>query len=62
MYPSISLNLFRYAFFEYSSPANAHEAVKTTNGYKLDRTHTFSVNLVSDFDKYVSLSKVLEED
>uniref|UniRef100_T1IVX1 Eukaryotic translation initiation factor 3 subunit B n=1 Tax=Strigamia maritima TaxID=126957 RepID=T1IVX1_STRMM len=41
-----------YVFIEYSSPVNALEAMKTTYGQKLDRSHTFIVNLMSDFDKY----------
>ena len=41
----------RYIFLEYSSPMHAHEAVKMANGYKLDKAHTFAVNLFSDFDK-----------
>lgn len=42
---------FRYIFLEYSSPLHAQEAVKTANNYKLDKHHTFAVNLFSDFDK-----------
>ena len=30
----------------------ALEAVKQTDGYRLDKNHTFSVNLLSDFDRY----------
>lgn len=41
-----------YIFLEYSSPVNALEAVKTTNNYKLDKQHTFLVNLFTDFHKY----------
>merc|ERR1711962_1027998 len=33
----------------------ALEAVKQTNNYKLDKMHTFNVNLFSDFDKYESI-------
>jgi hypothetical protein len=40
-------------FIEYSSPIHALEAVKMANGYKLDKLHTFAVNLFSDFDKLV---------
>ena len=29
----------------------ALEAVKQTDGYRLDKNHTFSVNLMSDFDR-----------
>ena len=42
---------FRYIFLEYSNPASAQEAVKMTNGYKLDKAHTFAVNVFSDYDK-----------
>ena len=46
---------FRYIFLEYSNPHEANEAVKATNGYKLDKSHTFIVNLFSDFDKYANV-------
>lgn len=38
-------------FLEFSSPQNAYEAVKMTNGYKLDKQHSFKVNHFSDFEK-----------
>ena len=41
----------RYVFLEYSSPEDAQAAVKATDGYRLDKAHTFAVNLFSDFDK-----------
>ncbi|XP_074598834.1 eukaryotic translation initiation factor 3 subunit b [Brevipalpus obovatus] len=41
-----------YAFIEYESPAMAESAIKTLNGYKLDRAHLLEVNLFSDIDKY----------
>ncbi|CAG0900020.1 unnamed protein product [Darwinula stevensoni] len=44
-----------YMFLEYSSPVNAANAVKTTNGYKLDKAHTFCVNVFTDFEKYASI-------
>ena len=44
----------RYIFLEYQNPQDAQEAVKSTNGYKLDKQHTFIVNLFSDFDKLVT--------
>ncbi|GFR78417.1 eukaryotic translation initiation factor 3 subunit B, partial [Elysia marginata] len=44
-----------YMFLEFSSPQNAHEAVKMTHGYKLDKTHVFKVNHFSDFEKYVNI-------
>ncbi|KAG8197535.1 hypothetical protein JTE90_007271 [Oedothorax gibbosus] len=41
-----------YVFFEFASPEIAIEAVKSTNGYKLDKHHIFHVNLFTDFEKY----------
>lgn len=43
----------RYIFLEYASPAHATDAVKSADGYKLDKQHTFRVNLFTDFDKWV---------
>lgn len=45
-----------YLFLEYSKHQDAVEAVKNTNTYRLDRHHTFTVNLFSDFEKYESIS------
>ena len=42
---------YRYFFIEYSDPSEAAEAVKTCNGYKLDKKHIFAVNMFTDFDK-----------
>lgn len=47
--------IYRYIFLEYASPNQALEAVKNADGYKLDKQHTFRVNLFTDFDKYVSI-------
>ena len=47
--------VFSYIFLEFSNPHEAIEAVKSTNGYKLDKSHTFVVNLFSDFEKYASV-------
>ena len=44
-------NYHRYIFLEYQNPSDAAEAVAATNGYKLDKSHTFIVNLFSDFEK-----------
>jgi translation initiation factor 3 subunit B len=41
-----------YIFLEYSNPKHAQEAVKVANNHKLDRQHTFLVNLFTDFIKY----------
>ena len=42
----------RYVFVEYASAAEALEVLKGTNGYKFDKNHTFTVNLLTDFEKY----------
>jgi translation initiation factor 3 subunit B len=44
-----------YIFLEYSNHANAVEAVKMLSNYKLDKQHTFTVNLFSDFDLYLNI-------
>jgi len=49
-----------YIFLEFNNHANALEAVKQTNNYKLDKAHTFQVNLFSDFEKYEAIPEVWE--
>ncbi|KAK2708007.1 hypothetical protein QYM36_015632, partial [Artemia franciscana] len=44
-----------YVFFEYSTEDSAKEALKTLNAYKMDKSHTFTINLFSDFDMYENL-------
>lgn len=44
--------LDRYIFLEYNNHLNALSAVKSTNNYKIDKSHTFKVNLFTDFKKY----------
>jgi len=41
-----------YIFIEYENEQHAAEAVKQTNGYKLDKNHTFVCNVFSDLEKY----------
>ncbi|KAL1494447.1 hypothetical protein ABEB36_010045 [Hypothenemus hampei] len=41
-----------YIFLEYSDPSHALEAVNLTNNFKLDKHHTFQVNLFTDFAKF----------
>lgn len=48
-------------FLEFSSPLHAQEAVKMTDGYKLDKQHTFQVNLFSDFERYKNIPETWEE-
>ena len=45
-----------YIFLEFATHRDAAEAVKHTEGYKLDKSHTFSVNLFTDFLKYEQIS------
>ncbi|XP_026498953.1 eukaryotic translation initiation factor 3 subunit B [Vanessa tameamea] len=49
-----------YIFLEYSNPQNAAEAVQATNNCKLDKQHTFLVNLFTDFKKYSDIPKEWE--
>lgn len=49
-----------FIFLEYSNPQNAAEAVKATNNCKLDKQHTFLVNLFTDFKKYSDIPKEWE--
>lgn len=44
-----------YIFLEYPNHGCAVEAVKTLDQYKLDKQHTFTVSLFSDFDKYLNI-------
>ena len=41
----------RYFFMEFASAEEAANAVKTGNGYRLDKSHVFAVNFFSDFEK-----------
>ena len=54
----MSANLFfffitvnRYFFLEYSTAEEAANAVQACDGYKLDKSHVFAVNLFTDFEK-----------
>ena len=40
-----------FAFLEYKNSGCADEAVKLLNNHRLDKAHTFSVNLFTDFSK-----------
>lgn len=55
-YPEAAGTTKGYIFLEYASPNQALEAVKNADGYKLDKQHTFRVNLFTDFDKYMNIS------
>ena len=40
-----------YFFLEFANSEQAEQAVKASNGYRLDKSHIFVVNHFSDFDK-----------
>eukprot|EP00249_Psilotum_nudum_P011425 c23165_g1_i2 orf=444-2627(-) len=44
-----------YAFIEYTTPQEAQTAREQTNGYKLDKSHVFAVNMFDDFEKYLKV-------
>lgn len=49
-----------YCFLEYKNPLNAEEAVKAYGNHRLDKNHTFMVNLFTDFQKYENIPAVWE--
>jgi translation initiation factor 3 subunit B len=49
-----------YAFLEYKNSNNAEEAVKMLSNHRLDKSHTFTVNLFTDFQKYENIPKEWE--
>ncbi|XP_034987280.1 eukaryotic translation initiation factor 3 subunit B [Zootoca vivipara] len=55
-YPEADGQTKGYIFLEYMSPTHASDAIKNADGYKLDKQHTFRVNLFTDFDKYMTIS------
>ena len=44
-----------YTYLEFAAHNSAIEAVKATNNYKLDKLHTFEVNMFSDFEKFENI-------
>ncbi|CAI9103409.1 OLC1v1001878C1 [Oldenlandia corymbosa var. corymbosa] len=44
-----------YCFIEYNTPQEAELAKEKTNGYKLDRSHIFAVNLFDDIEKFMKV-------
>ncbi|KAG0447216.1 hypothetical protein HPP92_028477 [Vanilla planifolia] len=44
-----------YCFIEYNTAQEAELAKEKTNGYKLDKSHVFSVNLFDEFDKFMRI-------
>ncbi|KRY02007.1 Eukaryotic translation initiation factor 3 subunit B [Trichinella pseudospiralis] len=51
-YPLSNNETKGYCFVEFGSKTNAEEAAVVLNGYKLDKNHTFIVNLENEFEKY----------
>eukprot|EP00795_Rhopilema_esculentum_P009002 gene9002-16644_t len=47
-----------FIFLEYSNPKDAAQAIKTANGYQLDKKHIFDVSAFSDFE----ICKTVSED
>eukprot|EP00088_Acartia_fossae_P013133 TRINITY_DN1682_c0_g1_i1.p1 TRINITY_DN1682_c0_g1~~TRINITY_DN1682_c0_g1_i1.p1 ORF type:complete len:705 (+),score=264.99 TRINITY_DN1682_c0_g1_i1:29-2116(+) len=50
-----------YIFLEFANASSAEQAVLSMNNYKLDRVHTFLVNLFSDFEKFEGIKEDWEE-
>ncbi|KAL3516745.1 hypothetical protein ACH5RR_023647 [Cinchona calisaya] len=44
-----------YCFIEYNTPQEAELAKEKTNGYKLDRSHIFAVNMFDDIEKFMKV-------
>lgn len=49
-----------YIFLEYAKHSEAVEAIKHLNPHKLDKNHTFQINLFSDFEKFENIPDVWE--
>uniref|UniRef100_A0A383V8L2 Eukaryotic translation initiation factor 3 subunit B n=2 Tax=Tetradesmus obliquus TaxID=3088 RepID=A0A383V8L2_TETOB len=47
-----------FAFVEFFSPQEAQAARAQTDGYKLDKNHTFKVSMFDDFDRYAKVPDV----
>jgi len=50
-----------YIFLEFANASSAEQAVLSMNNHKLDKYHTFLVNLFSDFEKFENISEEWEE-
>ncbi|KAH0451085.1 hypothetical protein IEQ34_021777 [Dendrobium chrysotoxum] len=44
-----------YCFIEYNTSQDAKSAKENTNGYKLDKSHIFAVNLFDEIEKYMKI-------
>mmetsp|Transcript_20849 Transcript_20849/g.35345 ORF Transcript_20849/g.35345 Transcript_20849/m.35345 type:complete len:781 (+) Transcript_20849:34-2376(+) len=52
---------YGFCFIRYSSKEEASEAVKVTQGFAIDKKHSFKVNLYSDLDKYAKVPDEYEQ-
>jgi len=50
-----------YVFIEYENEISAQEAVSQLNGYRLDKSHSFKVNMFADFEKYKDMNLTNQE-
>lgn len=56
-YPETEASVLKgYLFVEYDNEISAQEAVSQLNGYRLDKSHCFKVNMFADFEKYKELN------
>lgn len=51
----------RYVFIEYDTPEQAAAAIKTKEGYALDKSHKLRVNRFTDVEKYTNMSDTYVE-
>lgn len=57
VYPESDTGMLHgYMFVEYENEISAQEAVSQLNGYRLDKSHCFKVNIFSDFEKYKEMN------
>jgi len=49
-----------YIFLEYAKHSEAVDAIKHLNMHKMDKNHTFQINLFSDFEKFENIPEVWE--
>jgi translation initiation factor 3 subunit B len=50
-----------YVFIEYDTPVQAAAAIKTKEGYALDKSHKLRVNRFTDVEKYTNMSDTYVE-
>lgn len=50
-----------FAFVEYTTKEGAEDAIKKTQGYKLDKNHTLTINTFSDVHEFLAIPDVAPE-